>query len=202
MILTGELLPGETLRQATLADRLGASRIPVREALTSLLAEGVVTYLPRIGYRVARFSAQELSEIYLMRALLERELILSIDLAQVDVERLEALNDELERHPEAESLWEHKRLNRVLHFHLFELSPLATIRTEVERLWNMSEFYRSLYAYEEDSQRRIVAEHRQIIAAIRAHDQKSLLTELDLHRSAALQIMTSRLGPIRRTPLI
>jgi DNA-binding GntR family transcriptional regulator len=195
LILTGELLPGETLRQATLAERLGASRIPVREALTSLQAEGVVTYVPRLGFAVARFNSDELREIYLMRALLERELLCGLEMTRADPAHLEHLNDALEQLVDVDSLWEHKRLNREFHFSLFALAPMPTVQAEVERLWNMSEFYRSLYAYEPDSRRRIVDEHRRIIAAVRAQDRERLLAEVDAHRVAALDAITSRLGP-------
>lgn len=195
MILVGELLPGETLRQENLAERLGASRVPVREALISLQAEGVVTYVARSGYAVARFNSDELREIYLMRSLLERELLSKIDLERVDVVHLNALNDSLERLHEADSLWEHKQLNRSFHFGLFELAAMPTVLTEITRLWNMSELYRSLYAYEPDSRRRIVAEHRQILSAVVARDHDRLLDEVDAHRAGALSAITRRLGP-------
>jgi DNA-binding GntR family transcriptional regulator len=204
LILTGELLPGETIRQGKLADQLGTSRIPVREALTTLQAEGVVTYTPRVGHAVARFNPAEFAQIYLMRRLLETELVSSAELDRVDVRLLAALNDQLEQLDTAASgplsagrswLWERKRLNWEFHFHLFRLSPHQVIRAEVERLWNMSEFYRSLYAYEPDTQQRIVAEHRAIIAAIESGSRPGLLDELDRHRGGAEAVVLRRLGP-------
>ena len=203
LILTGELLPGETIRQGRLAEQLGTSRIPVREALTTLQAEGVVTYTPRIGHAVARFNPAEFAQIYLMRRLLETELLATVDLPRVDVSLLTSLNDQLEQLdtaapgplPERGWLWERKRLNHEFHFHLFGLSPHGVIRAEVERLWNMSEFYRSLYAYEPDAQQRIVAEHRAIIAAIGSGDRARVLDELDRHRGGAESVVLRRLGP-------
>jgi DNA-binding GntR family transcriptional regulator len=206
LILAGELLPGETIRQGRLAEQLGTSRIPVREALTSLQAEGVVTHTPRIGHAVARFDPAEFAQIYLMRRLLETELLSTVDLPRVDVGLLTSLNDQLE-HLDAATpgplseegargwLWERKRLNFEFHFHLFRLSPQGVIRAEVERLWNMSEFYRSLYAYEPDAQQRIVAEHRAIIAAIQSGSRPRVLSELDRHRGGAEAVVLRRLGP-------
>src|SRR5687767_5679974 len=75
MILSGELLPGQPLRQVQLAERLGVSRVPVREALTTLVADGAVVHTPNTGYAVARFNLAELREIFLMRELLEDELL-------------------------------------------------------------------------------------------------------------------------------
>jgi len=194
MILMGQLLPGETLRQESLAERLQVSRVPVREALITLQAEGVVTYTARIGYAVARFRSEELREIYLMRSLLERELLSRIDLGQVDAAELERLNDALEQLDDTDSsLWEHKRLNREFHFTLFEMAGMPTVLVEVERLWNLSEFYRSLYAYEPDQVRRIVDEHRRIVAAIRSGSRDLLLSEVDVHRAGTLNSITRRL---------
>jgi DNA-binding GntR family transcriptional regulator len=169
----------------------------VREALITLQAEGVVTYASRLGYAVARFNTQELREIYLMRALLEREMVSNVDLSQVDVGALDELNDALDGLDDSDSsLWEHKRLNREFHFALFRLAAMPTVLTEVERLWNLSEFYRSLYAYETDHRHLIADEHRRIIGAIRSGDRDLLLSELDVHRSGALNALRRRLrGP-------
>jgi len=195
MILTGQLLPGETLRQENLAERLAVSRVPVREALISLQADGVVTYTARVGYAVARFRAEELNEIYLMRALLERELVKNIDMAKVDTGILEALNDSLANLDAADdsSLWEHKRLNREFHFTLFRLAGMRTVLIEVERLWNISEFYRSLNAYEPDHRRRVVEEHRRIIEAIKLGNRDLLLSQIDVHRAGTLDAINRRL---------
>jgi DNA-binding GntR family transcriptional regulator len=201
MILSGELLPGETIRPARLAGLLGMSRIPVREALTALQAEGVVTYMPRIGHAVARFSPAEFAQVYLMRRLLEAELLASADLAAADVDLLVQLNKELaELHAgpsDAASGWlaERKRLNREFHFHLLGLSPHRVILAETERLWNMSELYRSLYAYDPLSLERIVAEHAAIIDAVRDRSRTALLAAADRHRGSAEIAVLRRLGP-------
>lgn len=193
MILVGELLPGETLRQVALAEQLGVSRIPLREALASLEADGVVTYTPRIGYAVARLDSEELTEIYLMRRLLEAELLRTVDWAEVDLERLVELNDQLDAIP-IDDLVDGKRLNREFHFYLFSLSPLSLVQREVNRLWKMSELYRSIYLYEEGIRPQVVIEHRRIIAAIAAKDTEAVLAEINDHRHHAELVVTARLG--------
>ena len=70
-ILTGDLAAGETLRQEELAERLGVSRMPVREAIKRLHAEGLVEVLPSRRVRVAALSRDEIEDIYDMRAALE-----------------------------------------------------------------------------------------------------------------------------------
>lgn len=70
-IITGELQPGERLVERTLAEQLGVSRTPVREAISMLELEGLLTYLPKTGAVVSRVSDAEVLEIYQIRAVLE-----------------------------------------------------------------------------------------------------------------------------------
>lgn len=72
-IATGELPPGTWLREAALAEELGLSRTPVREALRTLAAEGLVELVHHRGARVLSWSADDIDETYRLRALLEGE---------------------------------------------------------------------------------------------------------------------------------
>lgn len=75
MIFTGELLPGQSIRQELMAERLQVSRLPVREALDGLTATGLVTHVHNVGYTVTRLDRSEFDQVYLMRALLESEVL-------------------------------------------------------------------------------------------------------------------------------
>src|SRR3984885_13098997 len=103
MVLSGELLPGQKVHQGELAEQLNVSRIPVREALATLRAEGILVHKPNTGFTVARFSSEDLSEIYLMRRLLETEVIRSVDLSLVDVDAMAALSEQMRAMSDAES---------------------------------------------------------------------------------------------------
>lgn len=70
-ILSGSLLPAESIRQDGIANRLGVSRAPVREALNQLEREGLVVLRPRRGYVVASLDGGEIEEIFEIRMLLE-----------------------------------------------------------------------------------------------------------------------------------
>jgi DNA-binding GntR family transcriptional regulator len=75
MILSGELEEGSKLRQDTLASMLHVSRIPVREALRQLEAEGLVTFFPHRGAIVSDLSPDEIGEVFDARALIESDLL-------------------------------------------------------------------------------------------------------------------------------
>jgi DNA-binding GntR family transcriptional regulator len=70
-ILGGELAPGERLIEGRLSEELGVSRVPVREALRALAAEGIVVIEPRRGASVTMFSAEQIGEMVEVRATLE-----------------------------------------------------------------------------------------------------------------------------------
>jgi DNA-binding GntR family transcriptional regulator len=70
-ILTGAMAPGERLVEAQLSSDLGVSRMPVREALRALAAEGVVTIEPRRGATVAIHTSEQIQELVEVRATLE-----------------------------------------------------------------------------------------------------------------------------------
>ena len=74
-ILRGEVAPGQALRQEELAERFGVSRLPVRDALLRLEAQGLVHVYPNRGAFVVSLSADEVTEIYEMRLLLEGDIL-------------------------------------------------------------------------------------------------------------------------------
>ncbi len=70
-ILNGTFKPGERLVEITIAEQLGVSRAPVREALSALEREGIVVNVPRRGYSVIDFMDKDIDEVYSLRLLLE-----------------------------------------------------------------------------------------------------------------------------------
>jgi len=96
-ILSGVLRPGERLRQQTVAGVFSVSRIPVRDALNALESEGLVRSTPRRGYVVSGLDAEDVDEIYDLRALLEAEAVrLAIPkLTTEDVAELKVLHEQM-----------------------------------------------------------------------------------------------------------
>ena len=197
MVLSGELLPGQKVHQGELAEQLNVSRIPVREALATLQAEGILVHKPNTGFTVARFSSEDLSEIYLMRRLLETEVIRSVDLSLVDVDAMSALSEQLRAMSDAESREEYQQVNLAFHFALFDCSPLELLRQEIARLWYMSSFYRSLHLYETETFAHLQDDHERIIEAVRSGNVEQLIELCDRHRSGTERLVVQRLGRSR-----
>jgi DNA-binding GntR family transcriptional regulator len=183
MVFDGVLLPGEKLRQVELAERIGVSRSPLREALRILESEGLLSYEMNRGYVVARLEPSDVAELYHMRSLLEHELMMSIARPGKDV------LDVLEKHNETmmaaigqEDIAEIMRANRDFHLTIFELSPMKQFRREIARLWQLSEGYRHWWWHMPDAAARIDREHKQIIGTLRRFDRERLIQLCDAHR--------------------
>lgn len=193
MVRDGVLLPGQPVRQAAVAAQLGISRVPVREALKNLQAEGLVEASPSGGFVVARLSADELEQIYLMRRLLETEMLRRIPgpVDDAEITALTGLNDRLAEAAGRPSSREWKQLNRDLHFRMFALSGLPHVVAEVARLWDKTEPYRSVYSTEHATRLRILDEHVKIIDALRRGDTDELIAQMNGHRGASERSVVS-----------
>jgi DNA-binding GntR family transcriptional regulator len=198
LIMDGVLLPGEKLRQLELAERIGVSRSPLREALRTLESEGILSYEVNRGYVVARLDPRDVAEIFRMRALLEGDLLRSIARPGQDV------FDALARHHAAmmaaighDDIAEIMRGNRDFHFTIFELSPMRQFKREITRLWQLTEGYRGWWWHIPDAPARIDREHKQIISTLRRFDLDQLVELFDAHRVGGHQgIATGRVAAL------
>lgn len=174
LILDGELVPGERIGQEMLARRFGSSRIPVREGLKLLQAEGLVTIVPSSGAWVAKIDAFEFDQIYKLREKVEslavRESINGLSEEQID--RLEALAEEIAEATDVESFL---RLDREFHLLTYAGAEFSLLHELVERFWNATQHYRRAFAEAFMVERKWAtdAEHRLIVESIRRRDGDS-----------------------------
>ena len=141
-ILDGRYQPGERIRQEEVAARSGASRIPVREALRMLAAEGLVTLVANTGAWVTKLSLDECVETYLIRERLE-PLLLRASLPNLDaaaVGRLEVLIAAMEA-PGA-TVAEFLRADREFHLSSYAGAPPGELAQIIGRMWNTTQHYR------------------------------------------------------------
>jgi DNA-binding GntR family transcriptional regulator len=191
-IVGGELRPGQRVGQEEIAERLGVSLAPVREALAVLEQEGQVSYIPRRGYFVTELRLEDLVEIYALRELLENRaaLVALPTLDQDALHRIElAARDCVDAAAEGDVAAE-LEANRRFHFALLE-SPRQTHAIRLIRLlWDSTETYRAMYYNSPVARAESVRAHDLILTAIRDQDGERLVAELDAHRNRALELLT------------
>ncbi len=177
------------MRQEEIAERLGVSLAPVREALAVLEQEGQLTYLPRRGYFVTELSLEDLREIYDLRRLVEgRAARRALPLPDEDAhERIHLAARDCAEAVDRGDVTAELEANRRFHFALLEPSGQVHTMRVVRVLWDSTETYRALYYNDPADREASLAAHERIIAAVRAADPDRLVAELDAHREAALE---------------
>jgi DNA-binding GntR family transcriptional regulator len=177
LVARGALPPGLRLGQAELAEQFEASRMPVREALKLLSAEGVVVHDPNRGFFVSKLSSDEARQLFKMRHLIEDALLAEVRWPTEDeLKDLTARAEELETLLNAgdRSTWWTR--HRDFHRTIFDLSPEKIIVNEAMRLWSLTDRYRSLLPLPtRPSAERSVVEKHNLVQALAGKDRKALL---------------------------
>ncbi len=194
MLVRGELRPGLPVRQESLAEQLGVSRVPLREALKVLEGEGLVTYLPRRGYVVTELSAGDLVEVYRLRELLEAEAIaVAVPLlTDADLVALEAAAGEVEdAGSDIEAL---TTANRRFHFLLFDAARMPRLSRTLRQLWDATDVYRVVYFAEPERRARVRDDHAGLVAALRRGDIEAAVAAQAAHRAHSVTTVTAALS--------
>lgn len=170
-ILRGTIKPGERLRQEEIAARLGASRLPVREALRMLELEGLTENLVNRGARVPLLDIHEVEMLYRMREQLE-PLALSETLDTLTDEQMQRLEEIHERIEATADLEEFIDLDREFHLLTYAGCTIEQLNAGILRLWNITQHYRRAFMHLSGQSRRWIvnAEHRLILDAIQRGD--------------------------------
>ncbi|MDO8310015.1 MAG: GntR family transcriptional regulator [Actinomycetota bacterium] len=170
-ILSGEISPGSRILQEEVADRLGASRLPVREALLMLTAEGLVTLEPNKGARVPILDRQDVEVLYQMRERLEPlALIESLPrLDDGDLAEIAGIQRRIEQHDDVR---EFLALDRDFHMATYGGCGIDHLSDTVTRLWNATQHYRRAFMLISGPGRRWIvnAEHGLLVDALQRRD--------------------------------
>ena len=171
-ILNGKLKPGERIAVADIAKILGVSGIPIREALTRLEAEGLITIAPHIGASVISIDKTQLEEIHVIRTELEglATRLACRCLTEEDFERLEEILRESEEALAASDYKELTELNESFHLSIYRCCPNQSLYKMIVELLNKSRFASSSLVISESRAKNSVEEHRAIVAALRRND--------------------------------
>jgi DNA-binding GntR family transcriptional regulator len=191
MIVAGELRPTQRVRQEEIAEMLGVSIAPVREALRALEQEGQVSYLARRGYFVTELRLSDLEEIYELRQVLEgraaRKALPTLD--EDALQRMEMAAKDCVDAATAGDVSAELEANRRFHFAVLDSPDQPHAMRLIRLLWDSTEAYRALYYNAEQSRLEAVEAHNRILTAVRKGEPDALVAELDAHREGALEML-------------
>lgn len=187
-IMDGKLHMGEKLNTEEIANQLGVSRMPIREALNNLEKKGLAESIPYIGTRLVKLTQDDVKQIYIARKALE-PIVASYACKKVtdeDIKRLEEINEQYIKTVRQEAVHgkEVYMINRCYHFTIYDISGMDRLCSIIESLWDNLSFFKLIYGQkiisDQESRERMIREHNNYLEALRNRDSDlifKLLTE-------------------------
>ena len=169
-IFNRELTPGDWIDELRIAQELGISRTPLREALKVLAAEGLVTMKVRRGAYVTEASSKDLADVYHLLTLLETDAVevVACQASAAQLAELTALHADLEAAVgDAERFF---AINEAFHLRLLELADNKWRLQVVQDLRKVMKLHRQHSLLKAGRLEESLAEHRELMAALRARD--------------------------------
>ena len=182
-ILRGELKPGERLMEIQLANKLGVSRTPIREAIRKLELEGLVLMIPRKGAEVAEITEKNMRDVLEVRKALE-ELAVQLACEKITDEEIEEMKKAAE---EFKMILKSKDITEIaeadVRFH--DIIYMATDNQKLILLLNnlREQMYRYRVEYLKDveSRKTLVEEHYAVYRALKARNQQQAVKDICIH---------------------
>ena len=182
-ILKGELKPGERLMEITLADKLGVSRTPIREAIRKLELEGLVVMAPRKGAKVASITERDLNDVLEVRKGME---VLAISLAckritGEELEKLETIEQSFQKLIESGNLTELAEMDVKFHDTIYQATNNQRLVQLLNNLREQMYRYRMEYLKDIAVRRTLAEEHKAICRALRERDEQQAEEYVSIH---------------------
>jgi DNA-binding GntR family transcriptional regulator len=181
-IVNGVFPPGHKLVHEELAARFGVSRIPLREAIRTLVGEGLVQSVPGRGTFVTELDIAEIDEIYDLRKLVEPSFAEHVvqRCSRADISRLRSMTEQMDRIDELGSEgW--SRVNFAFHLDMYRLAGLPVRYEVISRLYHQLEPYSRFYVHSTHALDRVQAEHKAMVAALADGDATELAHKIHAH---------------------
>ena len=182
-ILKSELKPGERLMEIALADKLGVSRTPIREAIRKLELEGLVVMAPRKGAKVASITERDLNDVLEVRKGME---VLAISLAckritGEELEKLESIERSFQSLIESGNLTELAEMDVKFHDTIYQATNNQRLVQLLNNLREQMYRYRMEYLKDIAVRRTLAEEHKAICEALRGRDESKAQNYVSVH---------------------
>lgn len=173
-ILRGNLKPGERLMELQLADQLGVSRTPIREAIRMLEQEGLAITIPRRGAEVAKISLKDMEDFLEIRETLD-ELAAQLACQRITEEQIDRLKSAKIRFEESTKSPDVKEIadaDVAFHDVIYEATCNPKLVAQLNNLREQIFRYRVEYIKDKSNHPQLIEEHEAIYQAIIAHESK------------------------------
>ena len=183
-ILKGVYKPGERLMEIHLADQLGVSRTPIREAIRMLELEGLVKMVPRKGAQVAKISKEDLQDVLEVRKALDT---LSVKLAceRITEDEIKLLNNaerEFEKALASKDVRDIAEADVAFHDVIHSATKNGRLKSMISNLAERIYRYRFEYITQQsDGGKTLMLEHREIMRCIESRDVESAVKATEIH---------------------
>ena len=183
-ILKGVYKPGERLMEIHLADQLGVSRTPIREAIRMLELEGLVKMVPRKGAQVAKISKEDLQDVLEVRKALDT---LSVKLAceRITEDEIKLLNNaerEFEKALASKDVRDIAEADVAFHDVIHSATKNGRLKSMISNLAERIYRYRFEYIKQQsDGGKTLMLEHREIMRCIEGRDVESAVKATEIH---------------------
>ncbi|MEL7278340.1 MAG: GntR family transcriptional regulator [Pseudomonadota bacterium] len=193
-IREGTFQPGDRLRETDVAERLALSRTPVREALRRLEAEGIIEHRPRLGAVIRSLSHAEVVELYEMRVVLERTAaeMAAQHAVAAEIDQLEDLNAAIAQ--ETDQPHRAAAINQDFHRGIYLATRNRFLLESARALNNAMMLLGPTTLADEARITTVVAQHQEIVAAIRARDAAAAGAAAEAHLQTSLRHRLKSVG--------
>ncbi|KAF0817797.1 putative regulator PutR for proline utilization, GntR family [Bacillus sp. ZZV12-4809] len=181
-ILAGELKPGEKVNVSQLAEKYNISRTPLREALRQLQIEGLLVQ-DHLGLSVVKLEESDFNDLYECRLMLEPTItgLILKTITDKELEEIKIILVDAERAFEEGNHLQLLELNAQFHDRLLEASPNKRALHLLQQVRSFLLLYRANILKNNEHNREILKEHRQILNALIARDEESVIRNVKIH---------------------
>jgi DNA-binding GntR family transcriptional regulator len=182
-IISGELKPGERLMEVKLAEKMGVSRTPVREAIRKLELEGLVSMLPRKGAHVAELSAKDIMDVLEVRATLDgmATSLAAERITDEEIKDLSHIQVQFEGYTYKENLQGSIKKDVEFHDLIYRASRNERLIQISSNLREQIQRFRVIYMKDYSNPKDLIKEHQCILEAISRHDVEGAKRYAQIH---------------------
>ena len=199
MIMAGDLAAGEVVDQVRLAQTLGLSTTPIREALRRLEGEDLISATAHRYVQVASYSWRKLNQLYQVRLVLDP---LAAELATVHATDHQIGEACAYLQLEGSTLAETLSINRLFHRGIYAACGNDVLIETLDSLWDKGDRWRALMILEERNHEGISQEHLDIAEAFRQRDAEGIGRLMKHHLTTSLEFLRSKVDGVRSSDLL